>query len=185
MNLWLRMLWYLLTVRSRSHIALPQESSLVRFRVLPTDLDTSGHMNNGRYLTLMDFGRLDIMVGSGLWRSVLRYKWTPIANAVMIRFRRELKLFQRFRLESRILAWETTTVVMEQVFVHEGGKHDGEVAARALFKGGLYDRRERKFIPISRLMSEIGVNAESPPLTPEIDAFLHADGELRKAGVEK
>ena len=110
MNLWLRMLWYLLTVRSRSHIALPQESSLVRFRVLPTDLDTSGHMNNGRYLTLMDFGRLDIMVGSGLWRSVLRYKWTPIANAVMIRFRRELKLFQRFRLESRILAWETTTV---------------------------------------------------------------------------
>lgn len=179
MNLWLRLAWYLLSVSWRPALALPADASRLVFHVLPNDLDTSLHLNNGRYLTLMDFGRLDIMVRAGLWRAVMRYKWTPIANAVMIRFRRELRLFQRFRLETRILAWETTTVVMEQVFVHEGGRHDGEVAARALFKGGLYDRRQRRFIPISRLMAEIGVNAESPPLTPEIDAFLHADDRLR------
>lgn len=185
MNLWLRLIWHLLIGRSRLPLRLPADASRLGFRVLPNDLDTSGHMNNGRYLTFMDFGRLDIMVRSGLWRSVLRHRWTPIANAVMIRFRRELTLFQRFRLESRIIAWETTTVVMEQIFVHEGGKHDGEVAARALFKGGLYDRSARRFVPISRLMAEIGVDASSPPLTPEIDAFLHADGELRKAGADK
>lgn len=179
MNLWFRLFWYLVTAGTRPRLTLPQDASRLYFRVLPNDLDTSGHLNNGRYLTLMDFGRLDIMVGSGLWRAVLRYKWTPIANAVMIRFRREIRLFQRFRLESRIIAWETTTVVMEQVFIHDGGKHDGEVAARALFKGGLYDRRERRFIPIARLMGEIGVSAESPALTPEIDAFLHADDKMR------
>ena len=30
-------------------------------RVWPNDLDTNAHMNNGRYLTLMDLGRFDLM----------------------------------------------------------------------------------------------------------------------------
>jgi acyl-CoA thioesterase FadM len=35
--------------------------SVVRFRVWPGDLDFNLHMNNGRYLTLMGLGRLDLM----------------------------------------------------------------------------------------------------------------------------
>jgi acyl-CoA thioesterase FadM len=181
MNLWFRIFWYLLRLRGKPTLVLPAETSVVRFRVWPTDLDTSIHMNNGRYLTLMDLGRLDVMVRSGLWRAILRHKWTPIASAVLIRYRRELKLWQRFRLESRILAWDHASVVMEQVFVIDGGSRDGQVAARALFKGGLYDRKERRFIQIARLMAEIGVNAESPTPSPEIDAFLHADDQLKQA----
>jgi len=182
MNLWLRILWYLLRLHGKPGLKMPDDTSIVRFRVWPTDLDTSAHMNNGRYLTLMDLGRLDVMVRSGLWRPILRHKWTPIATAVMIRFRRELRLWQRFRLESRIVAWDESTVVMEQVFAIDGGRRDGQVAARALFKGGLYDRDQRRFVTISRLMAEIGVVAESPPASPEIDAFLHADEQLKQPG---
>ena len=161
MNLWLRILWYLLRLHGEPRLEMPEDPSVVRFRVWPTDLDTSAHMNNGRYLTLMDLGRLDVMVRSGLWRPILRHKWTPIATAVMIRFRRELRLWQRFRLESRIVAWDEFTVVMEQIFLIDGGPREGQVAARALFKGGLYDRNQRRFVTISRLMAEIGVVAES------------------------
>ena len=32
----------------------------------------------------------------------------------------------------------------EQVFAIDGGRRDGQVAARALFKGGLYDRDQRR-----------------------------------------
>ncbi len=181
MHLWMRIIWYLLTLPWRPALTLPANASVVRFHVLPTDLDTSLHMNNGRYLTLMDLGRLDVMVASGLWSAVLRHKWTPIASGILIRFRREMRLGQKFRIESRILCWEDATVVMEQIFVIEGGRHDGQIAARALFKGGLYDRATRRFVAIARLMSEIGVTAESPSPSAEIEAFLHADDQLRQS----
>jgi acyl-CoA thioesterase FadM len=150
--------------------------------VWPHDLDLSLHMNNGRYLTLMDLGRLDAMVRSGLWREVLRHKWTPIAGAITIRFQRELRLFQKFRLDTKLLCWDASLVVMEQIFVIDGGPRDGQVAARALFKGGLYDRKERKFVEIARLMALLGVSETSPPATAEVEAFLHADDQLKQTG---
>jgi len=182
MNLWFRLLWLLLTARKRGHLDVPRQASVLAFRVWPHDLDLSIHMNNGRYLTLMDLGRMDVLIRSGLWREVLRHKWTPIASAVTIRFQRELRPFQRFRLETRLLCWDANLVVMEQTFIIEGGPRNGQAAARALFKGGLYDRTERKFVEIARLMSLIGVSEESPPATPEVEAFLHADDRLKQAG---
>lgn len=179
MNLWLRLLWLLLTAKSRGAIAMPGGVSSLLFRVWPHDLDVSVHMNNGRYLTLMDLGRTDIMLRSGLWREVQRNGWTPIASAVTIRYRRELRPWQAFRLDTRLVCWDDTLVVMEQTFVIQGGARDGQIAARALFKGGLYDRRAKQFVPIARLMQLIGIMAESPPPSPEVEAFLHADGKLK------
>ncbi len=181
MNLWLRLIFYALAVRARPRVELPGGVSRLAFRVWPSDLDTSLHMNNGRYLTLMDIGRLDIMVVSGLWRAVLRHRWTPIASAIKIRFRRELKTFQRFRLETRLVAWDRASVIMEQTFLIDGGPRDGQIAAQGLFKGGIYDRTAKTFVEIERLMAEIGVAAESPPMTPEVEAFLKADDELKRA----
>ncbi len=182
MNLWFRLLWLLLTARKRGHLDVPRQASVLAFRVWPHDLDLSIHMNNGRYLTLMDLGRMDVLIRSGLWRQALRHKWTPIASAITIRFQRELRPFQRFRLETRLLCWDASLVVMEQTFIIESGPRSGQAAARALFKGGLYDRKERKFVEIARLMSLIGVSEESPPATPEVEAFLHADDRLKQAG---
>jgi acyl-CoA thioesterase FadM len=181
MNLWLRLLAYCWLQRSLPRLALPGDASVLFFRVWPHDLDLSLHMSNGRYLTLMDQGRLDIMVRSGLWRSVLRHKWTPIASAITIRYRREMRLFQRFRLETRLVCWDQATVVMEQNFVFAGGARDGQLAAHALFKGGLYDRNARKFIAIKDLMSEIGIVADSPPPSAEVEAFLKSDQTLKEA----
>ena len=113
---------------------------------------------------------------------MLRHKWTPIASAVTIRFQRELRPFQKFRLDTRLLCWEASLVVMEQKFVVDGGPRDGQIAARALFKGGLYDRREKKFIEITQLMAILNVSEASPPATPEVEAFLHADDQLKQAG---
>ncbi|MEQ1718232.1 MAG: thioesterase family protein [Hyphomicrobium sp.] len=181
MNLWLRLIWLFVSARWRGAISLPGGHSAVSFRVWPHDLDMMRHMNNGRYLTLMDLGRTDLMLRSGLARAAMRNKWTPIASAVVIRFRREMRLLQKFRLETRILYWDDARAVIEQVFLFEGGKRDGHVAARALFKGGLYDRAIRQFVPVARLMESIGVIAESPAMTPEVAAFLKTDDDLRLA----
>ena len=182
MNLWLRLLWILLTARRRGHLILPADASSLFFRVLPHDLDPSMHLNNGRYLTLMDLGRLDILARSGLLHEVWRHKWTPIASAISIRFRRELRPWQKFRLETRLLCWDASNVVMEQTFWIEGGARNGQVAARALFKGGLYDRRDKKFVEIARLMTLTGVSAISPAPTADVAAFLRADAEMKVVG---
>lgn len=178
-NLWFRLFAYLLTAGWRQGLSLPEGVSALRFRAWPTDLDPSLHVNNGKYLSLMDLGRLDLMVCGGLWRAILKHRWTPIASNIQVRYRREIRPFQRFRLETRLLTWDAINVVIEQVFVLEGGVRDGQVAARALFKGGIYDRGARAFVPIARLMHEIGATGEPPEATPEVAAFLAADEELR------
>ncbi len=180
MNLWLRLLWVLLTAGGRRPLDVPGGTSILRFRVWPHDIDTSLHLNNGRYLTLMDLGRLDMMLRSGLWRAVLNNKWTPIASAVTVRYRRELRPFQKFAIQTRLLCWDDTLVVMEQTFVIDGGARDGQIAARALFKGGLYDRGAKAFVPVAALLQTVGVSAVSPAPTPEVDAFLHADEQLKQ-----
>lgn len=181
MNLWLRLLAYLALARWRPSIDLPHGTSRLAFRVWPHDLDTSMHLNNGRYLTLMDIGRLDVMVTSGLWRTVLRHGWTPVASAIKIRYRRELRFLQKFYIDTRIVAWDERSVVMEQVFLFADGPNSGQIAAQALFKGGIYDRKARQFVPVAELMLETGADAESPPHTPEVEAFLKADDELKRA----
>lgn len=179
MHLWLRIAWYLLTLLWRAPLVLPGETSVLGLQVWLNDLDTSGHLNNGRYLTMMDLGRLDLMMRSGMWRAILRHSWTPIASAATIRFRRELRLFQRFDLETRILCWDAKLIIIEHLFRFRGGKHDGDVAARALVKAGLYDRATRAFIEPSRLMAEVGIAGASPPPPPEVTAFLAAEDALR------
>ena len=185
MKLWFRLLFYLLSLWRLPRLALPHDASKLDFRVWPSDLDTSVHMNNGRYLTIMDLGRLDLMVRSGLWRAVLRHRWTPIANAVHIRFRRELGPFQAFTLVSRIMSWSAGSIVMEQRFVFAAGPRKGEIAASALFLGGLYDRQAKAFVPIERLMAELGVEADSPLPSAEVKAFLEANEQLRQADRKK
>ena len=179
MNLWLRLIWLLTSAGRRRPLRLPDDVSVLTFRVWLHDLDVSAHMNNGRYLALMDLGRTDIMLRSGLWREVWKNKWTPIASAISISFRREMRLWQKFRLETRLVCWDTTLVVMEQIFTLDGGPRDGQIAARALFKGGLYDRRRRAFVPIAELMQAIGVNATSPEPPPDVAAFLKSQDQLK------
>jgi acyl-CoA thioesterase FadM len=181
MNLWFRLFWYALTAPWRPAISAEHDVGHLTFRVLPLDLDLSVHMNNGRYLSIMDLGRLDYLVRTGLWKAVRRHGWTPIASSIVIRYRRELRPFDQFRLETRLVCWAEASVVMEQVFVLETGPYRGQVAARGLFKGGIYSRTERSFIDVSRLIAEIGVMAKSPPMSPEVEAFLKADGALKIA----
>ncbi|KAB2913346.1 MAG: thioesterase [Hyphomicrobiaceae bacterium] len=185
MNLWVRLFWLLIAVAWRRKLDPRHEASSLTFRVLPSDLDPNLHMNNGRYLTIMDLGRLDLMLRSGLWRPLWNNGWAPMVGSVVIRFRRELRLFERFTLQTRIAAWSDTTAVLEQTFFLTDGPKEGPMAARALVKAGFYDRKDRSFVTIRRLIAELGLPAEeteSPPLSPEIEAFLRSEAALRRPG---
>ncbi len=181
MNLWLRLLHLIIAAVFRPKLNPVRDVSRLTFRVWPHDLDTSMHMNNGRYWTLMDLGRTDIMIRSGLWRPILKNGWVPVVGAAQIRFRRELRPFRAFALETRILTWSESHVVMEHRLVSQAKDGSPVLNAIALVRAGLYDRRERRFIPMERLLGEIGLKAEVPKAAPEVEAFLRAEETLKSA----
>lgn len=182
MNLWFRLLWLLVTTPARPRLVPPFGRSTLPFRVWFHDLDTSLHMNNGRYWSLMDLGRTDLMLRSGLWRAVLREGWVPVVNAGMIRFRRELRLFRAFEIETAILCWTENWLVMQHRVISRGRDGAEIVAAVALVRAALYDRKAKSYVPVARIWSEMGIAAESPPQTPEVAAFLASEEAMRQAG---
>ncbi len=182
MNLWLRLIWLVASARFRGALAAPFDVSRMGFRVWPHDLDTSLHMNNGRYWTLMDLGRTDLMLRMGLWRAWLKHGWTPVVSAGKIRFRRELKPFAPFKLETRVLCWADTWLVIEHRLVSKGVRGQDVTNAVAMVRAGLYDRKVKSFVPTQTMMDEMGAGAVSPPPSAEVQAFLDAEVAMKRAG---
>ncbi len=74
----------LMFLRRRSPLDFTDVSRL-EMRVLPTDIDLAGHMNNGFYLSVMDLGRFDLLIRSGVWPKLRRAGFAPVmANAVRV-----------------------------------------------------------------------------------------------------
>lgn len=181
MNLWFRLIWLLIASRFRPRLSTPLDVSRVALIVLPNDLDIYGHMNNGRYLTIMDLGRMDLFIRGGLVKAIRGAGWTPVLSAAKVRYRRELRLWQRFRLETRLVHWEDTTFVMEQRIFARGGDGREAVATQALLRGGIYNRAARAFVPVAELFHMLGFDQPSPAATPDVRAFLDAEKALRLA----
>lgn len=178
MKLWFRMLHYFIVTGFMPRIANFLEKSRLEFRVWPTDLDFSLHMNNGRYLTLMDFGRLDLMVRSPLWRAVKKNGWVPVVSSSLIKFRREMRAFEPFYLETLVVDWTETDVVFEHRMIFSKGVRAGEVAAYALVRAGLYDRELRQYVPVEQLMQITNTTPETKPVCFEAQNFMAAEKSL-------
>ncbi|HUF66913.1 MAG TPA: thioesterase family protein [Gemmatimonadaceae bacterium] len=151
------------------------DESVVEYRVWPTDLDFNLHLNNARYLSFMDLGRLDLLAKLGLLKPMLRFKWTPVVGAVTLRFRRGLDPWMRFTLHSRVLGWDEKWFYLEQRFLR-----DGEVYAfglvRALFRGP-----EGSIVP-EAVLAAFGRPIHSPELPP---ACLQWRNALEAAGTRE
>ncbi|MBV9773334.1 MAG: thioesterase family protein [Gemmatimonadetes bacterium] len=172
MNLLFRTLYVLLAALRRERLG-PLDESTVTFRVLPNDLDVNLHMNNGRYLTLMDLGRLDLIARIGILGEIRRRRWMPVIGAQKIRYRRSLKPFQKYQLRSRLLCWDDKWFFMEQRF-----EHRGHLMAIALVKG-LFLGPEGQ-VPTQRVVEVAGVEIASPPFPEPVAAWQEAESVLRE-----
>ena len=152
----------------------------VRLRVYPNDLDFNGHMNNGRYLTIMDLGRLHLVFRTGLMGVVQREKLAPALAAVQMRYRMQLLPFQPFDLETRVLCWDEKWVYMEQRFLYVKGPKTGAVAAIGIVKGAFYDRRTKTTMPTSELLGRIGSTQQSPEFPSYVKEWVESEEALRQ-----
>ena len=171
MNLYLRLFFLLFRL-----IALPRKGPLaesrVAFRVLPTDCDINFHMNNGRYLSFMDLGRVHLVAQIGLLRVILRKRWAAALAAAEINFIRPLAPFQKFDLVTRLVTWDEKYAYIEQRF--ESG---GVLCAHAYVKGLFLDRGGRVSSPV--VAAELGYTGAPPPMPEELGIWAEL-GNVKK-----
>lgn len=136
MNLYLRLLLLRLAVLWRPRITL-WDTAVTPFRVFPSDLDVLAHMNNGKYLSLMDLGRIDLMLRSGLWAKARRLGWYPVVAGQTITYLRSLRLGQSFELHTRFLGFHGPwSYVIQEFRVGNTVYAHAVVRARFLRRGG-------------------------------------------------
>jgi acyl-CoA thioesterase FadM len=156
-NKLLRLLWLMWRAHRASPLA-PTDVSRVRFRVLPNDLDVQRHMNNGVYLSMMDLGRMDLMVRSGVWRELSARGYYPVVVSSTITYRRSLDPWESYELESRVVGMDDIAAYVEQRFVR-----DGDICARAVIKARFL-KKSGGIVPISELVDLFGLDPDDHPL---------------------
>ncbi|SDS93800.1 Thioesterase-like superfamily protein [Brevibacterium siliguriense] len=90
------------------------------------EIDIYTHVINGMYFTMMDLSRLDMMVRSGVWDALRARRRSGVVSEESIRFRKSLKLGQRYCIGAKISGVDERAVCFERRIVV-----DGEIYARA------------------------------------------------------
>ena len=164
----------------RQHIRpLPLLSVLsedrIRMRVWPNDIDFNLHMNNGRYLNVMDYGRTHLLARTRLLEHILRARWTPLVGAVWMTYRRSLPLFSAFWLSSRLVCWDERWFYLEQTFTGRDG-----LAAMGWVKGIL--RNADGNVEPQKVLERVAPGVVSPPMPEAIAAWNELTREKLQGG---
>lgn len=173
MHMIFRMLWHLWFVAPRGPRLGFAGVSRSRFRVWPTDLDTLGHMNNGKYLSIMDAARFDLIVRTGVRRVFEREGWYPVVVGQTISYRKSLNPWQRFWIDSKILGFDEQAVYVEQRFVRPDEGRRPEIYARAYVRARIL-RRTGGTVPIAEIIEHTGADPAELQIPEDVLAWGQA-----------
>lgn len=171
MNLYLRLLWTWLRARLKPPIRFGDAIEM-RLHVWPNDIDVIGHMNNGRYMTIIDLALIEYFTRAGFLKGILQRGWRPMLGGSMISFRRGLKPFRRYTLRFAVSCWDERWNYMRFEFVH-----NGKAMAMGYAKGAIVGARG--IVSTVETHTALGVNVKSPSFPGSIAAWIEADRMIR------
>ncbi len=151
-----------------------REVGRVTMRVMPNDLDLLGHVNNGIYLSLMDLGRMDLMIRSGKWQQLGSLGWYPVAASVTITYRRSLRLWERYVLETKLIGFDDKAMYIEQRFVR-----DNEIYVVAVMRARFL-KKSGGTVTVAELGALAGIDPATMPI-PDWMAAWAKDAALPPA----
>ncbi len=132
----LRTLWVFFTKKALTKVSAFDETEIT-MRVLPVDLDLLMHVNNGVYFSFMDFGRWDMIFRNGSYDLAQKNGWYSVVAGETIKFKRSLKLWDKFTLKTRIIGHDEKYFFIEQIFTLKNQEMArGLVKVRFLKKAG-------------------------------------------------
>lgn len=131
MNLYIRLLITLLKSLLASPLDYKNPSLIQKRRVLLNDLDLNKHMNNGRYLTMLDLANIELFVRLGFIPVLSRLKAHVVSGGSIITYRKQLKLWEKYKIHLTYVGSTETWHIMEFKFLNKQGK----ICAKGLLKG--------------------------------------------------
>lgn len=145
---WFRLLLAMIKAKFKTK-ANPIETFSLSFRVWITDIDVS-IMNHTAILTVMETGRIDVMVRSNFFKIASKNKWYFPTQAINVQYYRPLKLFQKAKLYSRISFVDEKWIYVEQKIMRKG-----KVIATCLVKNTI--KKGKETVPTSEVMKALKV----------------------------
>jgi len=151
------------------------EEDRLRMHVWPNDIDFNFHLNNARYLNIMDYARMHLLARTQLLEHVVRSRWMPVVGAVWITYRRSLPVFSAFLLTSRLVGWDDRWFYFEQTFTGRDG-----LAAVGWVKGAL--RLKQGTVEPQKVIERVAPGAQSPPMPEAISTWNELTREKLAGG---
>ena len=168
MNLFFRMVIIGFAAFFRSKLTL-EDKGRISLRVLPNDLDLNFHMNNGRFLSVMDLGRVDMIIRMGMLRTLSNNGWYPVIGAIHTTFRKSLYLFERYDIVSHIVGWDDKWIYITQT-IERGGDEVATAHMKTLFMS-----KDGK-VPTELIAQALGEDGASSDIPEDIRILMKGDG---------
>ncbi len=167
---YLRLLKLFTTKKSRKKLAIGDES-ILQMRVCLVDIDPFMELNNGRHLTMMDFGRFDLAMRSGLMKVVKQKGWGLAVAGASVRFRHRLKLMQKYTLHSQVVGYDD-----KWFYFHQKTIRNGKIHSSALIRTAVTSNKG--IVKTSEVLETMGYDNINPTVPDWVAAWASAD-ELR------
>lgn len=154
----------------RNAAPLPVDGTHVSQHIcLPSDIDLWGELNNGRTLTLYDMGRLPLAKRAGLVKTLRDQKWGLTMAGVSVRYRKRVRMFQRFEMHSRAVGHDDKFIYLEQSIWR-----NAECCGHAMYRSAVTDKKG--LIKPTKVMEAAGLTFDKP-LPDWVNAWIVADAE--------
>ncbi|HEX4975047.1 MAG TPA: acyl-CoA thioesterase [Pseudomonadales bacterium] len=138
-------------------------------RVMPWDCDLNFHINNGRYLSIMDVARFQLYLATGLVPALMKHKWSPVVTSTHLLYRRSVNIFERYDLSSQFIGRTDKFLIVEHRFNAKG-------KTAVLSYVALAFRDKQGVVASDRLVEAFGL--QQLPLdkrSDSLEAFLATD----------
>lgn len=157
-------------MRNRTAFAIDQTAEVVtHHRCLPIDLDFFFEMNNGRILSIYDIGRMVLSQRNGTLAVLRERKWGMVVAGSSVRYRKRIRVFQKFRVHTRCIGWDDRFLYIEQSAWNE----KGECTSNVLIRTCVTD--EQGMVPMSDCLAAWKMPPISPPLPEWVEDWIEAD----------
>lgn len=98
----------------------PLGTSSHSYRVWPHQIDYNLHLNNAKYLNVLEHARWVLFRENGWFKHLFAKRLNVVVAALEITFIRELNLFTQYEVRSRVLSWDEKYMYVEQRIMVKG-----------------------------------------------------------------
>lgn len=165
----LRLAWHVSRAKRKPQLSVT-DTCVTPMRVSLLDIDIFAEMNNGRFLTLMDIGRFEFSVRTGLWEHVRRNNWGFVVAGSSVRYRKRLHAFQRFEMHSKVVGFDERWFYFQQTMQRGDTWHCSALLRTAVVKKG-------KLVPTARVLEAMGQADADGTIPPWVQAWIDAEAQ--------